>query len=225
MKAKVNWDEARELFIARNLSGPGWSAADLARHYGINEKYARTEIKRRGFREELERRRREVGAKAAEATGIDQVERRVRLLKMADELEPLLRQGIQLQHAISQACIEEAEELMSAPIVLPEARKKAQALLTQAMLTPTGMKALGDLWEKLTFTGAGLPKEHTVRLDDAPRASVLANRAKQRDLEEAAHGFLAYLAWKEKNPGGTVAQYRAWQAEAAQAERGDAELH
>lgn len=162
-----DWDALRDEWVNRRLRGESLTRQDFAREKDIP--YSTLRKKSPFWQDELDQREAEIQALVKDRTTIDHATMRVAIL---EEREPL--RELFLKHA--ERWLKAADEDEDERIELRE------------------LNQLGNLLVKMAEVGAGLPKEHVVRHDEA-HDTVAVGRREMKSLEGAVVGL---AEWRRK---------------------------
>ncbi len=135
-----DWTIIKDKWIQRQLAGERVTWAQLGRDHELNPETVRAAARRYGWKAELEARQGDLSRAAFEQLTIDHLAERRLLLGLRNRL-----------HEIAWKVADRYERRLDQPGWEPEARDLASIV---------------TVIELLTVTGAGLPKQHRVEVDD-----------------------------------------------------------
>ncbi len=165
----INWERIREVWIERHLAGETYTLKQLARDEAVKYDTLKKRAHRQDWRGQLRERQARINAQVAEQVEIDQVATRLELVRMGERTERLFLAQVQRWEDWTENH--------------PDERVSLRDMVT-----------LGNLALKLKEKGAGLPKEHVVRHDEADDI-VAIGRREMKSLEGAVMGL---AQWKRE---------------------------
>ena len=166
----INWARLRERWIERHLVGETYPLKQLARDEAVPYDTLKKRAQREDWHGQLRERQARINTKVAEQVEIDQVQTRLELARTGDRAETLFLALVQRWESWAENSPDERVSLRE--------------------LVP-----LGNLVLKLKEAGAGLPKEHVVRHDEAD-PKVAANRHQMAALETSVTELAEYKGLK-----------------------------
>lgn len=181
-----DWRAYKLEYIARRLNGEELTISAFADQKGAGRSAMSTRL--RGWKEELAERQTRVEDATLSRIEIDQIARRVDLLQTLDEMKPgiypMLRAWAKNKRIVALKFLEEMERT---------GRQPSNKKLFEAEISAKEIKQMLDIFEKLSVSGAGLPREHVVMHDDV-HEDLRASRKQMQDLQQSGMELVDFVA-------------------------------